>query len=293
MKKSLLTLIICATLAISACDDKKQTNQSNTQPEQTVTQNDVIPAISTQIIELAKLETEFKNENYDPNDEESFQYETAFVNVDIKILETNIPWLNELLLTQFFRLGNDTDPSLKEKIQSVKTHKEKAQIIAKHILDETVKDAKTFESMGYEYTQSLEFISQRNNIAAFVEYNYGFWGGAHGLGYSKYYNIDLAKKEIITLDKLIESKNTREFKEILWKSYIAHNQTRAEGQPVDENDFFTNKADFEISENFKFDVGGITFIYPPYAIGPYAEGEIELFVNWDDIKPLVNPAYYW
>ena len=34
---------------------------------------------------------------------------------------------------------------------------------------------------------------------------------------------------------------------------------------------------------------GLTFHYPPYAVGPYAEGEYAAFVPWETLKPYLSP----
>ncbi|MFZ2160310.1 MAG: RsiV family protein [Bradyrhizobium sp.] len=34
---------------------------------------------------------------------------------------------------------------------------------------------------------------------------------------------------------------------------------------------------------------GLTFHYPPYAVGPYAEGEYVAFVSWEALKPYLSP----
>ena len=34
---------------------------------------------------------------------------------------------------------------------------------------------------------------------------------------------------------------------------------------------------------------GLTFHYPPYAVGPYAEGEYVAFVSWETLKPYLTP----
>jgi hypothetical protein len=38
-----------------------------------------------------------------------------------------------------------------------------------------------------------------------------------------------------------------------------------------------------------FKSAGLTFHYPPYAVGPYAEGEYIAFVPWQELKPLLTP----
>ena len=34
---------------------------------------------------------------------------------------------------------------------------------------------------------------------------------------------------------------------------------------------------------------GLTFHYPPYAVGPYAEGEYVAFVPWETLKAYLSP----
>ncbi|SFP07697.1 Protein of unknown function [Bradyrhizobium sp. Ghvi] len=34
---------------------------------------------------------------------------------------------------------------------------------------------------------------------------------------------------------------------------------------------------------------GLTFHYPPYAVGPYAEGQYVAFVPWESLKPFLAP----
>ncbi len=54
----------------------------------------------------------------------------------------------------------------------------------------------------------------------------------------------------------------------------------------------------ETAEDRRGDAGAIhrlrqelrsDFHYPPYAVGPYAEGEYVAFVPWETLKPYVSP----
>jgi len=51
--------------------------------------------------------------------------------------------------------------------------------------------------------------------------------------------------------------------------------------PVNEEQVFTPKADFEVSKNFYLAHDGIHFIYHVYEIAPYVAGEQDLTVSWD------------
>jgi len=44
--------------------------------------------------------------------------------------------------------------------------------------------------------------------------------------------------------------------------------------------------DMFATENFILGSDGVTFIYNPYEIAPYAAGVIELTISNDDLKPI-------
>ena len=76
---------------------------------------------------------------------------------------------------------------------------------------------------------------------------------------------------------------------MLWEIY----QNEYRGDNGERQEPFTVKADFYLSDNFYFSKDGIVFVYPPYAIGPYAEGEKELSLSLydDEVKALLTPAF--
>ena len=56
---------------------------------------------------------------------------------------------------------------------------------------------------------------------------------------------------------------------------------------------FMSKDDFYVSENIYFSREGITFVYPPYTLGSYAEGEKELTLSFyeNDLKSILTPEF--
>lgn len=151
---------------------------------------------------------------------------------------------------------------------------------------QNVASAKQDKIMNEENSR-IYYMGQRNNLVMFSKHYYSFSGGAHGMYSTEYLNIDVNKKAVIQLDDLVSSKNQTKLKTILWENY-----TR---ERLDENgnydDSFMAKKDFYIANNFYFSPNGITFVYPVYVLGAYAEGEIELSVSFEEISELLNKAY--
>lgn len=149
-----------------------------------------------------------------------------------------------------------------------------------------VESAKEEPVIGYDDSLTSSFLAQRNNIATFTMQFYSYSGGAHGMHYTHYINFDLNKKSIINLDDLVSPQNQAQFKEMLWANY--------RNNRLDENGKYTGFAeqkDFRISPDFYFAPHGLIFVYPPYELGPYVEGDVEVEVSWYEINDLLKPEY--
>lgn len=126
-----------------------------------------------------------------------------------------------------------------------------------------------------EFAVQTTYLGQKNNWVGFHNTIYSYEGGAHGIEVSEYLNIDVDKQSLVTLDQLIDKKDQPAILDALWKVYDDLSK---------EANFNTNyieKADFYISPDFYFDQDGVNFVYQPYALFPYAFGEITLTLPWE------------
>ena len=154
---------------------------------------------------------------------------------------------------------------------------------------EILKEAREYEILAAETRVGMEYLGQRENLATFTLHYYGYSGGAHGMYSTHFVNVDLDKKAIIRLDDVFTKAQQSKVKALLWEIY----QNEYRGDNGERQEPFTVKADFYLSDNFYFSKDGIVFVYPPYAIGPYAEGEKELSLSLydDEVKALLTPAF--
>ena len=106
---------------------------------------------------------------------------------------------------------------------------------------------------------------------------------------SEKFLVDLKKKAVIKVEDIFVKSAQDKLKSLLWERYS--NQYRNEQGELIEP--FMSKDDFYVSENVYFSREGITFVYPPYALGSYAEGEKELTLSFyeNDLKNILTPEF--
>ncbi|QLB15453.1 hypothetical protein A6B39_08320 [Mannheimia granulomatis] len=297
MKKSLLALMIAAVLMTTACEDK-ETLQKLQQAEKAAVQletdlksakaeNETLKAELVKAQQNAPLQVEIvkifnKSEvikhKVDPKEE--YAIEESKVTSFVTIPKTNLAWLNNILVKFAYDHNEEQDRKLQHPTeQDLIKSREK-------IYQDMVESAKEEPVFGYEESIYSDFVGQRNNIATFSMQPYSYGGGAHGLHHTSYINVDLNKKSVISLNDLVSEKNQAKLKEALWESYAVLR--------VDENgkyNGFADKKEFRISSEFYFGTNGIVFVYPPYELGPYAEGDVEVELPWYQANELLSPDY--
>lgn len=312
MKKSLLTLLIASAFFTVGCEDSKMT-QALLEAEKNIVQlgNDLkvtkadldkkveelnaLSAVNAENETLkAELEKAQKNValqveivkifdkseviKHAPKPKEEYQLEETGVAHFVAIPKTNLAWLNQLFINKVYDPeALKTTPNPTEQDLVAQSEKNYQGMLA---------DAKGEPVLGIEESIRSDYLGQRNHIASFMMQAYSYGGGAHGMHHTAYINVDLNKKAEIRLDDLIGSKNQGKLKKVLWKNYS--------DERLDEKgkyNGFANPKEFRISDQFYFDRNGIVFVYPPYELGPYAEGDVEILAGWEEINELLNGDY--
>lgn len=310
MKKSYLALFAASIFLLSGCNEKETQalTEKLQKAEQTITQLNQDLAKSQQdftaykaendqkLADLEKTKNAFpalkveieplfsKSQKVKPKEQTYF--EEGQVNYFISIPKTGFEWLDNLVIR---KLWLDYSPEDAKQDPDKVTGNEKAQLLKAFEKDfnDSLAEVRDGPVSGMEVSAELRYLGQRDNIVSFSVFNYSFSGGAHGLFATTYINIDVDKKSIITLDKLMTKANQTKAKALLWDAYLLES-------PVDENgkrEPFTAKADFDISNQFYFTNDGIVFSYAPYELGPFADGEKTLTLPWYEVNNLIAKEY--
>ncbi len=116
----------------------------------------------------------------------------------------------------------------------------------------------------------------QDEILSYSVEQYAYTGGAHGVTTHFYYNYDLETGQLLTeADFFVEG-----YAEIL-TPLLLENLAVAEDVLAD---YDTEKI--LPNNNFYLSDEGITFVYNPYEIAPYAYGETEILIPWDAVKEI-------
>ncbi|WP_109078333.1 DUF3298 domain-containing protein [Aggregatibacter kilianii] len=283
MKKLLIATLIAGSLMLTACDDKEKTaliEQAQKQAQTIEQLNTQVDNLQKQVVDLAenqavrvepevlfeKSETvKFDKKPAEPSD--GYVRESAEAKVSVKTLKTNMDWLTDLLLNELIRKftaeGQDKIESKQQFVEQLQT-----------LYTDSVSYVKNNEALGRTTNFNVKYLGQKENLATFTINYYGYFGGAHGMYSTEFLNIDLAKKNLLDIDEVINPDQHDKLKELLWNAYSNESN----------NETFTPKSEFYVPKDFYFSRDGIAFVYPPYAIGSFAEGEKELTLYWWQLK---------
>lgn len=286
MKKLFIAVLVAGVMGLTACHDKDTQKQAETIAQL----NEQVATLQKQVTDLAenqmiRVEPEVlfqKTEKIPSSMSEGNDQEWHQVKFDITTLKTSSDWLTELLLNEVIkRFGVDKNIKIDNKQQFIE--------FLQHNMADALKEAKEYEMSAYETQMLTEYLGQRENIATFTIFSHNYTGGAHGLYGTDFVLVDLKKKAVIKVEDIFVKSAQDKLKSLLWERY--RNQYRNEQGELIEP--FMSKDDFYVSENVYFSREGITFVYPPYALGSYAEGEKELTLSFyeNDLKSILTPEF--
>ena len=276
MKKTLISaLILSALFTATGCEDK-EAKATIAQQTQTIAQltaentqlkaekekaEKVIPAIFAEKDVIFEKVEKIK---YSKSQERWFSSDEGEVNISLLGLKTNVAWLNDLLWSELVKndFGENVSKTRDQMLSKYKT-----------IWNDVKESLEKEPELGFSSNTWMMFVGQKEKLATFAIRYYSYTGGAHGLGGSEYLTIDMTTHKVLTLPDIIDQKKLPEVKELLWSFYTNFGSTKDE-------DAFTKKTDFDVSENFYLAHDGIHFIYHEYEIASYAAGEQDLVIPW-------------
>ena len=320
MQKSLIILLISSAFLLSACNENEkevralseklqnaeqtiaQLHQDiaksrqkltayqaeNEQKQAEIAENAPFPALKVKIVTLYKKQESLKHQGGESRAEASIDYL-------ISLPETGIDWLDNLNARQMLNYYEQEDLAKKSPESELPkpdpnkiTGTEKADLL-KAVEKSYANDLAMLKEggiFGMSNVAVTTYLGQRNNLVTFSHSHYIYSGGAHGLYWTNYVNIDIEQKKVIDLDDIIAKDKKEAVKELLWQAYQGHSPDN-EGKV----DSFMPKDEFYLAEDFLFTDEGVKFVYPPYALASFAEGEVSLVIPWEEANPLLTEAY--
>lgn len=128
--------------------------------------------------------------------------------------------------------------------------------------------------MSYEETCSGNVLYNSNGFFSYSVKLYSYTGGAHGNSNNRVATLDLNKRKVLSLETLFESEKFDDLQK----------------EVVDRisKDYQLLSDEIDLTDNFYLSDKGVSFIYNPFEIAAYSEGEIEVTIPWSDIIPLLS-----
>ena len=138
----------------------------------------------------------------------------------------------------------------------------------------------------YEYAADIKTHTEdgREGVVTYFIDMYNFEGGAHGLTQLLTLNFDKTTGKTITLDDVMVPGYKVKLNELLQKALLDKADCKDINELHDKGYLFS--MEMYPSSNFVLGKDGITFIYNPYEIAPYALGRIELTISNSTLDPL-------
>ncbi|WP_291722266.1 DUF3298 and DUF4163 domain-containing protein [Bernardetia sp.] len=130
-----------------------------------------------------------------------------------------------------------------------------------------------------------EVVFNDKHFATIAFSNYMYMGGAHGMFGETYLVIDVKNGKEIKLDDIFDQQAIATLEKKMIKK--AYEYTGFEN-PVSLQDAGYLVDKIEASDNFSLNAKGITFVYQPYEIAPYAAGMPSFLFTWEELKDLVK-----
>lgn len=214
------------------------------------------------------------------------------VEINLSLETTALPWLDHTLLRRLDlneKKSEEQPADISTHLKQIKQHAD--SLVAQQYADiKAVRESNDPYFIGYDTMESIRFIAQRNNLASFKQFSYSFTGGAHGMHAQSYLLFDLNTQRQLLLADILQPFAHMQLFDVLYERYQQDYPEYAQNWL---NESRSKQAQTLLTDNFIFNDKGLTFSYPPYVLGPYAEGEVRLSLDYDQLQPIVKSAYFF
>jgi hypothetical protein len=142
-------------------------------------------------------------------------------------------------------------------------------------------------SFNWEKSEVVRIQHNKYHILTLEIFDYGYTGGAHGLGFSTFAAFDLRDGHRISLQEIFRSDFQSELREIV-NDQLRKDYDVNPGQTLADAGFFVEMVD--PGSNFYINREGIGFYYNPYEVAPYSTGPVDVFIPYSKMKRIMAPG---
>ncbi len=141
------------------------------------------------------------------------------------------------------------------------------------------------DTYNFSQSQNVTIRYNENDFVIFESSEYSYSGGMHGNYSSTFFGFDIPMNKSILLADIV-SADSVSLQKVVEKYFRIQYKVKSDSlnEILFENYLPANK-------NFYFNEKGITFLYNPYEVASYAQGEISVFIPFAALKNYLQPAF--
>ncbi|WDF53660.1 DUF3298 and DUF4163 domain-containing protein [Mucilaginibacter sp. KACC 22063] len=148
------------------------------------------------------------------------------------------------------------------------------------------KKADTSE-MFFTLEANASIVRQDSSLTTLQYDSYKYTGGAHGGSFTSFVNWNTKSHKDLTLEDIFIAGYKPALTRVAEK--IFRKQENLSDTASLATDYFFENNKFALNNNFLITPVGIRFLYNQYEIKPYAAGQTDLLVPYNQIKKLLKP----
>lgn len=154
----------------------------------------------------------------------------------------------------------------------------------------TADELKEFgQSYNNAYIKTVQVIYSDKKLLSLAAQTYTYTGGAHGSAVSSYLNFDIQRKKQLRYSDIFRSGTDDAVQKSIEKYFRIQHKLKP-NQSLQDAGLFENTI--PPTKNLYLTTAGVVFCYQQYEIGPYAMGQIEIFVPIHELKPLLQKGVF-
>ena len=138
--------------------------------------------------------------------------------------------------------------------------------------------------LSYEDQTNTYVLYRQTNLLSLAFFHYNYSGGAHGNYGSTGVSYDLRTGRRLRYDDIFRPEAARQLPALLGRA-VRPLVGLAPTDPLDKQLFVKQMP---VTHNVFLTTGGAVFIYQPYEIAAYAQGEVRVFLPLAELRPLLR-----
>lgn len=148
------------------------------------------------------------------------------------------------------------------------------------------KSAESYAFLNYVSMQSIEIKFNEKGFLTLQSMNYSYEGGAHGNYGASLYCLDVDNEKTLKISDILKADSSQLLP--IMEQRLRKQMKLKPGEPLSTVLFEDRLA---YTDNFYFTNTGIGWLYNPYEIASYAQGIVNVFVPYGDLKPYLEPSF--